>query len=292
MCGLGRLYTKQTLIENLLEKDNRPEVMKHIRSLKDVKELKLTTNPAYGSEDSNNSKHVPFICKLIGLEMSGKFRFVGLWSCGCVMSEKALKEIAGESTSGIFGNSSVGGVCPLCQQPFSVEDVVIINPGEEELELLQLKIEMRLNKRKALKKEKSEKKAIKLEIGEKGTESLRIKTEGTEAEIKSNTLVFMESGSTSKEAASFSLKQKVNFKPEDLKQSNTTQAPIQLVANPKRLGANKACLEDPDIKRLKTDYSVAKDPNASDVYKSLFTTHHTDKEQSRAHWVTYNPFYN
>lgn len=45
-------------------------------------------------------------------------------------------------------------------------------------------------------------------------------------------------------------------------------------------------------KKIKADYSVAKDPNASDVYKSLFTSHKSEKEQGRAHWITYNPFYN
>lgn len=45
-------------------------------------------------------------------------------------------------------------------------------------------------------------------------------------------------------------------------------------------------------KKLKIDYSVAKDPKVSDVYKSLFTTHKSEQEQNRAHWVTYNPFYN
>lgn len=45
-------------------------------------------------------------------------------------------------------------------------------------------------------------------------------------------------------------------------------------------------------KKLKKDYSVAKDPQVSDVYKSLFTSHKSEQEQNRAHWVTYNPFYN
>lgn len=50
--------------------------------------------------------------------------------------------------------------------------------------------------------------------------------------------------------------------------------------------------QDPSYKKTKKDYSVAKDPQTSEVYKSLFTSHKTDKEQNRAHWVTYNPFYN
>lgn len=53
-------------------------------------------------------------------------------------------------------------------------------------------------------------------------------------------------------------------------------------------------MADPELKRLKSDgeFSVASDPKASDVYKSLFTSHKSEQEQTRAHWVTYNPFYN
>ena len=50
--------------------------------------------------------------------------------------------------------------------------------------------------------------------------------------------------------------------------------------------------QDPAYKKSKEDYSVAHDPKASEVLKSIFTTHKTASEQTRAHWVTYNPFYN
>jgi hypothetical protein len=50
--------------------------------------------------------------------------------------------------------------------------------------------------------------------------------------------------------------------------------------------------QDPAYVKAKEDYSVAHDPNASEVLKSIFTTHKTASEQTRAHWVTYNPFYN
>lgn len=39
------------------------------------------------------------------------------------------------------------------------------------------------------------------------------------------------------------------------------------------------------------EYSVAKDPNASEAYKSLFTTHKTAQNKPTAHWVTFNPCY-
>ena len=51
-------------------------------------------------------------------------------------------------------------------------------------------------------------------------------------------------------------------------------------------------LEDPEMAKTKASYSVSKDPNASDVYKSLFTTHDKAVNQTKGHWVTYNPFYN
>jgi hypothetical protein len=49
---------------------------------------------------------------------------------------------------------------------------------------------------------------------------------------------------------------------------------------------------DPKMVKLTGKYSVATDPNASKTYKSLFTSSETAKDQQRAHWVTYNPFYN
>lgn len=51
-------------------------------------------------------------------------------------------------------------------------------------------------------------------------------------------------------------------------------------------------VEDPAYKKSKDDYSVAQDPSASKVFKSIFTSHKSAKTQEKAHWVTYNPFYN
>lgn len=105
MCGLGRLYSKQSVIEQLLDKDQTmPESASHIKSLKDIKDLKLTSNPAYKQgeeklEGSVDVRNAPYICKLIGLEMSGKFRFISLWSCGCVFSERAFKELKSSTCS-------------------------------------------------------------------------------------------------------------------------------------------------------------------------------------------------
>lgn len=59
-----------------------------------------------------------------------------------------------------------------------------------------------------------------------------------------------------------------------------------------KLNNNQNDANDPAYKKAKSNYSVAKDPKASEVFKSIFTTHKSATEQDRAHWVTYNPFYN
>lgn len=255
MCTMGRLYSKQSVIERLLEKEKMPETSAHVRSMKDIKTLHLTPNPAFTDEDKTegllDTRHAPYICKLIGLEMSGKFRFVALWTCGCVMSERALKQIKGNTAS----------TCPLCQLPYSVEDVIILNGNDEDMELMKVKSEMRAAKRKSAKKDKKDAKKTETETC--------VKTEPAE--------------DSDKPIASCSKSEKSS--------SSSNGNKLKLVANPKRLGAVNA-MQDPELKRLKTDFSVAKDPKASDVYKSLFTSHKTDKEQERAHWITYNPFYN
>lgn len=98
-CSLGRLYSKESVLEGLLDRNTLPESAVHIKSLKDVRNLNLTPNPAFngyktekGDSYSNEDKS-PYICPVIGLEMNGKHKFCFLWSCGCVMSERALKEV-------------------------------------------------------------------------------------------------------------------------------------------------------------------------------------------------------
>lgn len=51
-------------------------------------------------------------------------------------------------------------------------------------------------------------------------------------------------------------------------------------------------LEDPSMAKIRSNYRIAEDPNASQVFKSIFTSSDKAKNQTKAHWVTYNPFYN
>jgi hypothetical protein len=66
--------------------------------LQDIKDLQLTPNPTFKPSAEKGDAYIdrqsaPYICPVIGLEMNGKFRFVFLWGCGCVRSERALKEV-------------------------------------------------------------------------------------------------------------------------------------------------------------------------------------------------------
>lgn len=56
------------------------------------------------------------------------------------------------------------------------------------------------------------------------------------------------------------------------------------------VGQNKS--NGPQIEtKSKKSKNIQNDPNASDVYKSLFNTCEKAKKQTQGHWVTFNPQY-
>ena len=100
----------------LLDRANLPENASHIRSLKvikttvlydlslslsflqDIYELNLTPNPSYkDSEKYTDAQSAQYICPVTGLEMSGHHNFCFIRTCGCAISEKALKEVPSET---------------------------------------------------------------------------------------------------------------------------------------------------------------------------------------------------
>ncbi|KAK5621587.1 hypothetical protein CRENBAI_025628 [Crenichthys baileyi] len=151
-CELGRLYNKDAIIEYLLDKSaERPnaEAVTHIRGIKDIKELNLTDNPEWEGERRNakgdryEDMHCSmFICPVVGLEMNGKHRFCYLQTCGCVFSDRALKEVKTE-------------ICHKCGDPFKDEDIVVLNGTKEEVQKLNEKMDERRAKTKAKKSKKS-----------------------------------------------------------------------------------------------------------------------------------------
>lgn len=151
-CDLGRLYNKDAIIEYLLDKTaERPntEAVSHIRAIKDIKELNLTDNPEWEGErrttkgDRYEDIHCGmFICPVVGLEMNGKHRFCYLQTCGCVFSDRALKEVKTE-------------ICHKCGDAFKYEDLIVLNGTKEEVEKLREKMGERRTKAKTKKSKKS-----------------------------------------------------------------------------------------------------------------------------------------
>ncbi|KAK6623963.1 hypothetical protein RUM44_010819 [Polyplax serrata] len=240
-CQLGKLYSKVAVLEALLDK-NLPDSHKHIKSIKDVKELNLTDNPAYRDKDTKgdgyNDLVSPYICPVIGLEMNGKYKFVYFWSCGCVVSERALKAVKTK-------------VCHKCQKQFTDKDVIILNGTDEDLELMSTNMKERQLKQKADKKQKKM----------------------AEADEKNKVIVSVNGG-------------------EATTSGNCSEKQPKPVPKPNKKRPNGIAIEDPDFKKTKLNYNVSKDPKATEVFKSLFTSHKSAEKQVKAHWITYNPFYN
>lgn len=258
-CGLGRLYNKDTVIERLLDKTNKPESISHIKRLKDVKDIILTENPAYKAEDEKGDSRVdrqaaPYICPISGLEMSGKFKFCFLWNCGCVLSERAIKQFQEKS-------------CLKCQQPYTDDDIVIMNAAEQDLELMITRNKLR----------------------QKSNKKVKVKIEPNDEPVASSSSTVSEPVKVKKEADTEKLpiKKDTELKREKGKSSYT---PLAAASKSSKRSLDEMC--DPAYKKTKQSYSISKDSKATDVFKSLFTSHDDAKSQTKAHWVTYNPFYN
>lgn len=264
-CGMGLLYNKESVLQHLVNKTPFPEASAHIKSLKDIKALKLTPNPAFNGKaqsvggyiDDNSS---PYICPLVGLEMNDRSKFCFLWKCGCVISERGLKLGADNK-------------CVNCVMEYEDDDIVILNPTEEDVTLMKAKLAKRKDKIKSKKNKVKQEVVVKEEPIDEDEKPI----------IPSSTIpVKTENIDVKKEI------KKEHIKKEQIKRP----IPSAAGSSSSVTSANCRKLEDPVYKKAKLAHSISKDQTATNVYKSLFTSHEDDKNQTRAHWITYNPFYN
>lgn len=252
----------------------------------------MTPNPAFNGKAQSvggyiDDKSSPYICPLVGLEMNDRSKFCFLWKCGCVISERGLKLGADNK-------------CVNCVMEYEDSDVVILNPTEEDIPLMK----NRLAKRKDMIKNKKNKVKQEIEIKEEpvdevaNDESVIIPTIKNE---KINVKLEIKKECDSKPVCNVKKEQsKSNY----IYLNNLYQlfnyciviflGPIASAAGSSSSMSSANCrkLEDPVYKKAKLTHSIAKDQAATNVYKSLFTSHDDDKNQTRAHWITYNPFYN
>ena len=162
-CELGKLYNKESILEFLIDKSKfeGPSGFDHIRGLKDVKELQLSDNPAFHQQKDVGDAYVDklmaeYICPITGLEMSGRHRFCFIRPCGCVFSERALKEVKTET-------------CNKCGGAFTEDDVIVINGTDEDVDTLRAKMEFRRHQAKLEKKAKKKAKSSAAATAENGT---------------------------------------------------------------------------------------------------------------------------
>eukprot|EP01114_Cavostelium_apophysatum_P013798 TRINITY_DN3426_c0_g1_i1.p1 TRINITY_DN3426_c0_g1~~TRINITY_DN3426_c0_g1_i1.p1 ORF type:complete len:260 (-),score=65.83 TRINITY_DN3426_c0_g1_i1:51-830(-) len=166
---LGSLFNKESVLRNLIEK-SMPPMFSHIRTVKDVFPVNLKSNPAYKSLREQTSlnlvdmaKESPFVCPISGVEACGKHRFSVIKSCGCALSDKAMKECPSE-------------ICLQCNKPFVKEDVIPLNPPEDELKEMRAKLKAKLEAEKEKKKLSGE--------GEKKKKKNKRKADDTDATKK------------------------------------------------------------------------------------------------------------
>ena len=111
MCAMGQLFNKDALIEYMLAKHKYPH-FSHITQLKDVANVTLqwteaTAAPASSSSseskdnnassisasDPSSEQRALYCCPITALPSNGTNKFVAMQPCGCVISERALRQV-------------------------------------------------------------------------------------------------------------------------------------------------------------------------------------------------------
>ncbi|CAF0787776.1 unnamed protein product [Adineta steineri] len=171
----GLLYNKESILEFILDRMSFEHGPSYIKKLKDVKELKLTLNPSFKLNHNDLGNEYldvyssPYICPLTGLEMNGTYKFCVIWTCGCVLSDRALRSVNNSN------NTDDKLTCPQCGKEYlSNDDVVILNPENEDLIVMEQRRE-----RLTANQKKNGSNKRKSPESEEQTNEKKIKTEST-----------------------------------------------------------------------------------------------------------------
>ena len=259
-CQMGRLYNNEAVIELLLCKDrtNAPPWAAHLEKLKDVIELKLSPNPSYDANrisvgNGYNDRLVsPWICPVTGLEMNGNFKMVFSWPGGRVVAERAVKVMQKDPAEALH---------------FQEEDLIVLNPEEEEIDLMNAKMIARKARVKAEKKAKKKK-------------------------------ISSEESSPTDAGLSGVKKQKTDEKTEDKVARGKFNPFAEQAKREKQEDARPARERGPvtsnQLAKFVTEAKEKKiqEGSGSEVFKRLFTTHKSAQNRPKGNWVTYDPRYN
>lgn len=153
-CALGNIYNKQNVITHHLlatEKTNT-HTFQHIASINHVFDLNPQFKTSTESLTAGNEGQRFFICPVAGIIADGTRRFVAMKGCGCVISEKGIKEVPSTTCVGCGATLPSGQLC-------SPADYVVLNPEMEEQDAMRAAL---FEERKASKlKKQREKEAAK-----------------------------------------------------------------------------------------------------------------------------------
>jgi len=126
-CRLGNLFDKVVLIERMQAKA-LPEQFQHIRKLRDMKAVIFTPNPEKQNTTRNTdlnywapSVQGAWVCPVTGQEVNGRNRFCVIWPTGVILSRRCLQEIPHKE------------LFEIAKCEFSAEDIIYLNPPEDEL---------------------------------------------------------------------------------------------------------------------------------------------------------------
>jgi len=299
MCELGKLYSKESVLEYILDR-NLSDSCPHITGMKNVKELKLTVNPGYSKGESGchdqyfDTQRAEFVCPVVGLEMNGKYKFCTLWGCGCVLSERALKEVDTDT-------------CHNCGSKFQPDDVIIINAEDDDLVAMETNMRTRREMMKAMRKEKKAKKGKGL-VEEAGpsnalpTSSVQgasMKSAGAHHEFEPPTKIPTKNSkldedhkqSTKDHDSDKSGKKKDSKKRKESSSSSSSKGRDRMGGDGKKRKESSSKAPDKASDGAGSSGSGI-DPKKSSVYKKLFTSGAAKPGSDKtAHWVTYNPYH-
>ena len=134
VCAMGLLYNKDALLEYLLSKQSFPH-FSHITSMKDVGAAKLQWNQkekeasmasagakageshfasaaSSSSSDASGESRSLYSCPITALPSNGTNKFVCMQPCGCVISERAFRQVGSGAGAKIES-------CIACGQPLA-----------------------------------------------------------------------------------------------------------------------------------------------------------------------------
>jgi hypothetical protein len=289
-CEMGKLYNKEAIIELLLSDDRSqaPSWIEHVEKLKDVVELDLAPNPAYQPKlvrgqgtNGENMLCSMFMCPVTGLEMNGSFRFFFAFSTGKVVSERGLKVLQKD---------------PEEKDLYKEDDLILINPVDEEIDEQHAAMVARRAKAKA---ERKAAKAAKKGSSSVGADDCFKKPHLPDQSITDEPLA--KKAKTSKAFKDQGKGKKSKKEPEESVYRVGDMKVFNPFAEQARKEKEHDALPERDLANVKNSVNKAdlssvtttsiQEGSKSEVFKKMFTTHKTAQDLPTGHWVTFDPRY-